>query len=152
MLVVLKKEIGDNETATLRVIYPPFPSWGDFFGDAMKECALFTITLLHSATNAHLMHLKSRSFSEHMALGTYYDEIVDLVDAYVEAYQGIYGLVEDYPNVYHAPKEPLKYLESLQKFVSAARQDLPQDPQLNNLVDAIADLIDSTTYKLKFLK
>jgi hypothetical protein len=29
---------------------------------------------------------------------------------------------------------------------------LPQDDQLCNLVDAIADQIDSTTYKLRFLK
>ena len=122
-----------------------------FFGDAMKECALFTLTLLHSATNAHLMHFKTKSFSQHMALGTYYDEIVDLVDGYVEAYQGIYGLIEDYPNVYHAPKDPVKYFESLQRFVKDARQDLPKDSQLENLVDGIADLIDSTTYKLKFL-
>lgn len=121
------------------------------FGDAMKECALFTLTLLHSATNAHLMHFKTKSFAQHMALGTYYDEIVDLVDGYVEAYQGIYGLIEEYPNVYHSPKDPVKYFESLQRFVKDARQDLPNDSQLENLVDGIADLIDSTTYKLKFL-
>ena len=117
----------------------------------MKECALFTLTLLHSATNAHLMHFKTRSFSEHMALGTYYDEIVDLVDGLVESYQGLYGIVEDYPNVYHSPKDPLKYFESLQRFVTDARQDLPQDSELQNIIDEIADLINSTTYKLKFL-
>jgi hypothetical protein len=43
-------------------------------------------------------------------------------------------------------------LQSLQTFVKEARKDLPQDEQLCNLVDAIADLIDSTTYKLRFLK
>jgi hypothetical protein len=117
----------------------------------MKECALFTLTLLHSATNAHLMHFKTRSFSEHMALGTYYDEIVDLVDSLVESYQGLYGIVEDYPNVYHSPKDPLKYFESLQRFVADARQDLPQDSELQNIIDEIADLINTTTYKLKFL-
>ncbi len=117
----------------------------------MKECALFTLTLLHSATNAHLMHFKTRSFSEHMALGTYYDEIVDLVDSLVESFQGKYGIVEDYPNVYHSPKDPLKYFESLQRFVADARQDLPQDSELQNVIDEIADLINSTTYKLKFL-
>ena len=117
----------------------------------MKECALFTLTLLHSATNAHLMHFKTRSFSEHMALWTYYDEIVDLVDSLVESYQGKYGIVEDYPNVYHSPKDPIKYFESLQRFVADARQDLPQDSELQNIVDEIADLINTTTYKLKFL-
>jgi hypothetical protein len=37
-------------------------------------------------------------------------------------------------------------------FIKEARKDLPQDEQLCNLVDAIADLVDSTTYKLRFLK
>ncbi len=117
----------------------------------MKECALFTLTLLHSATNAHLMHFKTRSYSEHKALRQYYDGIVDLVDQLVESYQGKFGLVEEYPNVYHSPKDPVKYLESLQKFVAEGRQDLPQDSELQNIVDEIADLINTTTYKLKFL-
>jgi hypothetical protein len=54
--------------------------------------------------------------------------------------------------VYHQPKDPVKYLESLQNFVADARQDLPQDSELQNLIDEIADLINTTTYKLKFLK
>ena len=111
----------------------------------------FVGTLLHSATITHFMHLKTRSYAQHVALGSYYDEIVDLVDQYVESYQGKYGIVENYPNVYHSPTDPVKYLESLQKFVAEGRQDLPQDTELQNIVDEIADLINSTTYKLKFL-
>ena len=117
----------------------------------MKECALFTITLLHSATNAHLMHFKTRSYSQHKALRQYYDAIVDLADQLVESYQGKYGIIEQYPDVYHSPKDTVKYFESLQRFVMDARQDLPQDSELQNIVDEIADLINSTTYKLKFL-
>ena len=152
MLVVLKKEIGDNETATLRVILSPYPL-GDFFGDAMKECALFTLTLLHSATNTHLMHFKTKSFSQHMALGTYYDEIVDLVDSLAEAIQGCYGeLIEDYPTAFgNTGAEPLAYLVSLKTFVENARDKLPLESNIQNEVDAIVTLIDSTIYKLKFL-
>lgn len=97
------------------------------------------------------MHFKTRSYSEHKALRSYYNNIVDLVDSLVESYQGLYGIVEDYPNVYHSPKDAVKYFESLQRFVKDARQDLPQDSELQNIVDEIADLINSTTYKLKFL-
>jgi hypothetical protein len=57
-----------------------------------------------------------------------------------------------FPTVYHQPKDPIRYMESLQRFVADARQDLPQDSELQNIVDEIADLINSTTYKLKFLK
>ena len=117
-----------------------------------ENVAMFAATLLHSSTNAHFFHWSTDSFSKHMALGEYYDGIVELTDAYVEAYMGCYDKITTFPNVYHQPKDPVKYLQSLQSFVKEARQDLPQDEQLCNLVDAIADLIDSTTYKLRFLK
>jgi hypothetical protein len=32
------------------------------------------------------------------------------------------------------------------------REKLPQDSELQNLIDEIKDLIDSTIYKLRFLK
>jgi DNA-binding ferritin-like protein len=118
----------------------------------MENCALFVATLLHSATNTHFFHWSTDSYSKHIALGEYYDGIVDLTDAFAEAYMGKYGKFTTFPSVYHQPKDPVKYLESLQNFVTDARQDLPQDSELQNLIDEIADLINTTTYKLKFLK
>jgi DNA-binding ferritin-like protein len=118
----------------------------------MENCALFVATLLHSATNTHFFHWNTDSYSKHIALGEYYDGIVELTDAFAEAYMGKYGKFTAFPSVYHQPKEPVKYLESLQNFVTDARQDLPQDSELQNLIDEIADLINTTTYKLKFLK
>lgn len=118
----------------------------------MDKFATFVSTLLHSATNTHFFHFSTNSFAQHMALGEYYDEIVDLVDSLAESYMGIYGQIKDFPNTYHQPKEATKYLESLQKFVAEARHDLPQDTELQNQIDAIAELIDTTIYKLKFLK
>jgi len=87
-----------------------------------------------------------------MALGEYYDEIVELTDALAESYMGCYGQIKDFPDLYHKPNDIDKYMENLQRFVSDARDDLPSDSQIQNQVDAIAELIDSTVYKLKFLK
>jgi len=87
-----------------------------------------------------------------MALGTYYDEVVDLVDALAEAYFGCYGKITSFPDTSHMPTDPLKYMESLQQFVKEARTDLPQESQFVQLVDNIAELLDTTVYKLKFLK
>ena len=42
---------------------------------------------------AHSVHLNTRSFSKHMALNTFYDEIVELADKFAEAYQGKHGLI-----------------------------------------------------------
>jgi len=117
-----------------------------------ENMAMFAATMLHSATNTHFFHWSTDSFSKHMALGTYYDEVVSLVDDLVEAYMGCYEKINSFPSVYHQPKEPIKYLESLKTFVDDARKDLPQETQLQNIIDEIAQLIDSTLYKLKNLK
>lgn len=119
----------------------------------MKDkVALFAATLLHSATNAHFFHWSTGSIAKHEALGVYYDEIIDAVDVYIECFMGIYGKIEEFPNCYHEPKEPIAYMQSLQVFVREARDDLPKDSELCNLVDGIADLINKTVYKLKFLE
>ena len=98
------------------------------------------------------MHLSTDSFSVHQALNTYYNEIIDLVDQYAEAFMGRYGQIKKWPQEFHYAKEPVEYLTSLKNFVEEARKDLPQDTELQNLVDEIADLINSTLYKLRFLK
>lgn len=87
-----------------------------------------------------------------MALATYYDEVVDLTDKLAEAYFGCYNKITSFPNTSHMATDPLKYMESLQQFVKEARTDLPQESQFVQLIDNIAELLDTTVYKLKFLK
>lgn len=117
-----------------------------------ENMALFVATMLHSATNTHFFHFSTNSYAQHKALGTYYDEIVELVDDLAEAYMGCYEQIKSFPSTYHQPKEPIKYVESLKNFVDDARKDLPQETQIQNIIDEIAQLIDSTLYKLKNLK
>jgi hypothetical protein len=61
----------------------------------------------------------------------------------------IFGESTNYHNA--GRKTPLAYMESLQKFVAEARGSLPKDSELQNEIDNIANLINSTVYKLKFL-
>jgi len=117
-----------------------------------KDVADFVLMLLHSITNTHILHWQTRSFSNHMALGEFYDNLQDLVDSYVEAYQGKYGIINNFMVDYDAPLEPIAELTMLKNQVKARRAKLPQDSELQNLVDEIASLIDSTLYKLRFLK
>jgi hypothetical protein len=115
------------------------------------KCAEFVLYLFHAVTNTHLLHLGTRSFSVHMALGEYYNALNDLVDTFAEAYQGKFGLIEGYPNTYALPPEPLQYLVGISDFIKQTRADLPQDSELQNLVDEIASLTDGTIYKIRFL-
>ena len=50
-----------------------------------KNVAMFAATLLHSSTNTHFFHWSTDSYSKHKALGNFYDEIIELIDDYVEA-------------------------------------------------------------------
>ena len=115
----------------------------------------FILTLLHASTNTHILHLRSKSFSEHSALGEFYQALPDLVDAVVEALQGRYGQLINYPVQYYAPASTgLEELEMLKDYVDEERkgEGIPQDSEIQNLIDEIADQIDSTLYKLRFLK
>ena len=49
---------------------------------------------------------------------------------------------------------PLDYLTYLKDEVATLRREpnFPQDTELQNITDEIASLIDSTLYKLRFLK
>ena len=114
----------------------------------------FVMCLLHSVTNAHILHFSTTSFSEHEALGIFYSEIGDRVDEFVEAFQGKYGLLTAYRADYELPSSPLEYLTYLKDEVATLRvaDKFPKDSELQNIVDEISQLINSTIYKLRFLK
>lgn len=117
-----------------------------------ESAAAFVSVLFHSATVTHFMHLQTKSYAQHVALGEYYDAIVELADKWAEAYQGCYDIITNYPKDFHLATEPVKYLTQIKDFVDDIRKDLPSESQLQNIVDEIADQIDSTLYKLRFLK
>ena len=118
----------------------------------MEDSAEFIAAMLHSGTVAHLMHLSTKSFSVHQALNDYYHEFIDLVDEYAEAYMGRYEQIVEWPSEFHSADDPKDYLDKMKQFVEQSRQHLPQDTELQNLVDEIADLINATLYKLRFLE
>ena len=103
---------------------------------------------------AHSVHLNTRSFSKHMALQTFYDEIIDLADKFAEAYQGRHGLIG--PIAVPAAKKTTNIIEFLQTAmaeVEEARYEVCQktDTPIQNIIDEIVGLYLSTLYKLKFL-
>lgn len=121
-----------------------------------KPIAEFIGTLLHSATIVHFMHLQVEcegSYAAHKALAKYYEGIVDAVDAVAESIQGAYDIVIDgYPNAYaNTSSDPLDYLKSLRAYVRNKRGELPQDSEIQNEVDNVANLINTTCYKLQRL-
>lgn len=117
----------------------------------MNEVAHFLLTLLHASTNTHLLHWTTKSYAEHKALGDFYDGLPDLVDQLAEAMMGKFDATPTFPVTYYAPAASGKEeLQSLKDYVMQARQSLPQDSEIQNLIDEIAQSIDQTLYLLRF--
>lgn len=119
--------------------------------NAMRDIEAFSLALLNSATCAHLQHWQTKNYATHKALAKYYEAIPDLVDRLVESYMGRYGPLNEFDEEFEIEKEPTKYFKALQKYVDANRKHLPDDSELQNTVDEILDLINSTLYKLQNL-
>jgi hypothetical protein len=108
----------------------------------------------HARTNAHVLHLSTRSYATHKALNDFYDGIVDLTDSFAEAYQGDYDLISFTHLKYTFHPSGLEMLEDLSDWIGKNRSKCcdEDDTYLQNIIDEIVALIRATQYKLKFLK
>ena len=119
--------------------------------------ASFISTLFSSRTQAHIFHLQVTgpgSFAAHSALNTYYDEIIGLTDGIVESYQGRYGIITGYKGEgqwIEDITQVVKYFEALCMYVEKNRVSLVQDSYIQNQIDEVVALIESTKYKLSKL-
>jgi hypothetical protein len=111
--------------------------------------------ILHSRNQAHVFHLQTKSFAEHKALNDYYDGVVGLFDGIVESYQGKYGIIKNFKTFkieqYRNNKKTISYFERLLDIIDENR-DSVEDSYIQNQIDTVQELINSTVYKLKFLK
>jgi hypothetical protein len=102
--------------------------------------------------NAHVLHLASKSYAEHVALNEYYDGLTDLMDSLIETYQGQYGLVTVEQSS-SKEKEAVAFIErAAQEFADSHDLFDKKDTHLHNIIDEIVALSYKTAYKLKFLK
>lgn len=118
----------------------------------MNPIGEFIMTLLHAVTNTHIIHWQciDRSYAEHQALGTFYDELQDLIDDLMESMMGKFQINADLPVMYYHPAADGKAeLQALKEFVAQKRQELPQDSEIQNQIDEIASLINRTLFLLR---
>jgi hypothetical protein len=112
----------------------------------------FLLKLLHAATNGHILHLQTKSYAEHKALQGYYEKLPDAVDTIIEQWQGAYQMIIEYPSVYEAPKaDALQEVTYIRDFIVANRAVVGDYTSIQNEVDALLGIVESTMYKLTFL-
>lgn len=111
-------------------------------------------TLFLGRNVAHSVHLNTRSYSKHVALQAFYDEVVDAADKFAEAYQGRHGLIG--PIAIPAAKKTTNIIEFLQDQLDEIEKGRYEvcdktDTPIQNIIDEIVGLYLSTLYKLRFL-
>lgn len=124
-----------------------------------KPSKLFS-KLFECREMAHIYHLQVKgdagSYASHMALGAFYEGVLDLVDDLIETYQGQYEVVEGYDIIDTKDtrsKDKVEYFTELADFIKSERKCIsPEDTHLHNIIDEIVALTYRTLYKLKFNK
>lgn len=117
----------------------------------------FASMLVLGAATAHIQHwntLGPGSFAAHEAMGTFYSELPELTDSVIEA------IVQDESKIIlkkealFLGENPLELVQYIQTQVKTLRTQpgFPQDSEVQNLVDSIAELCRHTIFKLKRLK
>lgn len=114
----------------------------------------FAMCLLNSVTAGHIHHLTTDSYSQHMALGDFYDGLDDLADKFIEAYQGRYSKIIFAEKALFLGENGLELVQYVCDSIESYRKmpGFPQDSELQNIVDELLELTYSTKYKLRFLK
>lgn len=131
----------------------------EILGEGSHPGKLFS-KLFESREMAHIYHLQVNgdmgSHAKHTALGEYYDGVLGLIDSIIEAFQGQYGIVEEYDVIDTSDtksKDTIEYFNELARFIKEERKCINlEDTHLHSIIDDIVVLLYKTLYKLKYTK
>jgi hypothetical protein len=110
--------------------------------------------MLEASAQAKVFHWQTSSFAEHDALGEFYEGFNNLMDRFIESYQGCYGRIMmgcDMEVKPYTLDAPITFLEEFKSYISGgARMLVIGNPALTNILDEINGLVDQTIYRLTF--
>jgi hypothetical protein len=109
------------------------------------------IDKMFAARNAaHIEHWKTKNGEVHRALGEYYDKVIDIIDKYVEAHQGTFGIVGEVKGeMADVPQE----IHDLIIWLNENRSKIAREvPALENILDELTGMHMTTLYKLENLR
>ncbi len=119
-----------------------------------QAAAAIVAVLFTSRDHAHRAHLLTKSYAQHIALGEFYDAVVDLADSLAEVTMGTYGAFTEIPveppargAIDAALEAHLNKIEDLRAAFGGKACDRP----IENLLDEVGALFAQTLYKLRNL-
>jgi len=102
---------------------------------------------------AHRAHLLSVSYAEHMALDSFYHDVVDAIDAVAETHIALFGVMQEFRVETQPVSNILDYLREESDWIEANRDVLSGGSNaIGNLIDNVTAVYLSTIYKLSRLK
>lgn len=109
--------------------------------------------LLEAVVTAKRYHWATTNGFEHQYLGAFYDSASDLVDKFVECYQGCYGKRIKGENELEIPEYTMDasvaFLTDFKGYLnSGARVLVMGNSALNNILDELVGSVDQTLYLL----
>jgi len=114
------------------------------------NCRSFIAQSFAVRTAAHLLHLSSSSYAQHIALGGFYGGLVPLIDRYAETYMGMTAQIKSFPPVAPPTGTPITVLEDYLEMVQAEHGE--ESEALENILAELEELTAQTLYKLRNLK
>lgn len=115
------------------------------------SCASFIARSFALRTSAHLLHLSSKSYAEHVALNEFYEALVELTDRFSEVYMGLEGQITAFPAIAPPVGTPVVLLEAFLEMISSEFEETDSQA-LKNILAETEELTAQTLYKLKNLK
>ncbi len=133
----------------------------ELVNESKSDVSIFLSKIFEARQMANVYHLKVKgelgSSATHVALNSYYDDILELLDTLVETYIGQYDVIEDY-NIIDTKvsndKDTVDYFTELNEFIKEKRHISfkEDDSHLQNIIDEMVALTYRLIYKLRFTK
>lgn len=99
----------------------------------------------------HYYHLQTESYAEHKALNDLYDEILNVADSFMEAYQGIHGRATGEVTITlksYTAEQVVSDIKGLMEQLKQLQTSVQQNTDLVNQLDELISVCNKTLYLL----
>lgn len=98
---------------------------------------------------AHRAHWRTGNFAQHMALGEFYEGVIESIDEIVEVYQGVNGLIEVFTVEVPPVSNITAWLQAEADWIADNRDAIAAgNDAVRNLIDGIGAIYRRAIYKL----
>ena len=99
---------------------------------------------------AHSRHWATQSYAEHVALGSFYDNAIEAVDAVAENYIGMFGPIGEFTTPIAPPEEDIRqYLQDEADWMESNLDELSNgSASISNQIQSLISVYTRTVFLL----